>query len=104
MAERARATGIDAAVVVGDRDVVFGLLRAGELAGDPDTCIEDAMRPAPSTFRPHVPAAEMATFMTGHDLVSAPITRSDGTLIGLLIRDDVMTYLPVRELKAASHD
>jgi Mg/Co/Ni transporter MgtE len=48
------------------------------------------MRPGPSTFRPHVPIEEMAQFMHEHDLVSSPITSSDGRLIGLLRREDAL--------------
>src|SRR5919201_3516780 len=43
--ERVRAAGWDACVVVNAERVVFGLLRAGELEGDPDRRIEQAMRP-----------------------------------------------------------
>jgi predicted transcriptional regulator len=46
------------------------------------------MRPGPSTFRPNVPIQEMAEYMIDHDLVSSPITTSDGRLVGLLLRDD----------------
>ena len=47
------------------------------------------MRPGPSTFRPHVPIAEMAAIMAKHDLPNAPVTTSAGKLIGLLVREDV---------------
>jgi len=70
--------------------VVLGLLRAKELEGDPASRIEAAMRPGPSTFRPHVPIAEMAHRMVEHDLENAPITTSDGRLVGLLRRADAV--------------
>jgi predicted transcriptional regulator len=44
------------------------------------------MEPGPSTFRPHVPVAEMSEYFAEHDLASAPITTSEGVLIGLLER------------------
>ena len=68
--------------------VVFGLLRARELGRDGDLQVAQAMRPAPSTFRPYVPAAEMARVMADRDLESSPITTSDGRLVGLLLRTD----------------
>jgi predicted transcriptional regulator len=71
--------------------VVLGLLRAKELEADEGLRIEQAMRPGPSTFRPHVPIAEMAGFMVDHDLESSPITTSDGRLVGLLRRQDATT-------------
>ena len=48
------------------------------------------MRPGPSTFRPHVGVTEMAKYMSEHDLETSPITTSDGRLIGILVRDDVL--------------
>jgi Mg/Co/Ni transporter MgtE len=69
---------------------VLGLLRARELAGDPERLIEAAMRSGPSTFRPHVSAAEMARFMVEHNLDASPITTSDGRLVGVLRRDDAV--------------
>ncbi|MGH2571977.1 MAG: CBS domain-containing protein [Actinomycetota bacterium] len=86
--ERVRAAGWDACVVVNQESVVFGLLRANELEGDPDQRIERAMRPGPSTFRPFVSIEEMAVFMVEHDLPNSPVTTSDGRLVGLLVRDD----------------
>ena len=87
-ARRVRAAGGDACVVVNSERVVFGLLRARELNGDPGLRIEQAMRPEPSTFRPFVSIEEMARFMIDHDLESSPITTSNGRLVGLLDRRD----------------
>src|SRR6266542_2319899 len=88
--ERAEAAGFDACVVVNDERVVLGLLRKKELEADASLPIEAAMRPGPSTFRPFVPIEEMAHFLTHHDLANAPITTSDGRLVGLLRRDDAV--------------
>ena len=88
VAQRVRAAGWDACVVVNPERVVLGLLRAKELGADPGLGIEQAMRPGPSTFRPHVAIAQMARFMADHDLDSSPITTSDGRLVGLLRRQD----------------
>jgi CBS domain-containing protein len=87
---RVEAAGWDACVVVNDESVVLGLLRSGELAPEGNPRIEEVMRPGPSTFRPFVSAEEMAGYMTEHNLQSAPITTSDGRLVGLLLRDDVV--------------
>ena len=89
--ERSRGAGWDAAVVVVDEnDVVQGLLRAKELAKDGTLRVAEAMRPGPSTFRPYVPIKEMADYMTEHDLESAPVTTSDGKLVGLLLRSEAV--------------
>jgi hypothetical protein len=46
------------------------------------------LRPARSTFRPHVATAEMAELMAIRDLPNAPVTTSAGELIDLLVRED----------------
>jgi hypothetical protein len=86
----ARAKDWGLCVVVSPDRIVLGLLRAKELGGDPNTRVEDAMRPGPSTFRPHVAPVEMAAYMVEHDLEKALITTSDGTLVGVALRDDVV--------------
>ncbi len=88
MRARVEDAGWDACVVVNDERVVFGLLRAGELGEDTDGPVATVMRPAPSTFRPHVPITEMAHYMIDHDLPASPITTSDGRLVGLLRVED----------------
>jgi predicted transcriptional regulator len=89
VARRARAQGWDAVVVINEARVVFGLLRSKELDKDPELLIEKAMRPGPSTFRPYVSTHEMLHFMIDHKLDNAPITTSDGRLVGLLLQEDV---------------
>lgn len=86
---RVLAQGWNAVVVVNEERVVLGLLRAKELEGDPDQLIEKAMRPGPSTFRPYVSLHEMLHFMVDHKLENAPVTTSDGRLVGLLLQKDV---------------
>jgi Mg/Co/Ni transporter MgtE len=88
VAERVRTAGWQACVVVNAERVVLGLLRAKELAADPSLRIEQAMRPGPSTFRPHTSITELARFMVEHDVDSSPVTTSDGRLVGLLLRRD----------------
>jgi CBS domain-containing protein len=78
------------AVVVDSERVVLGLLREKELARDGDARVDDVMVCGPSTFRPHVPIEEMADYMTEHDLESAPITTSDGRVVGVLFREDAV--------------
>jgi CBS domain-containing protein len=86
--ERARSGGWTAAVVVNDQNVVLGLLREKELESDPARRVEEVMRPGPSTYRPHVSAEEVVKQMLDRDILSVPITTSDGRLVGLLLRED----------------
>jgi predicted transcriptional regulator len=88
--KRVRAQGWDAVVVVNDERVVLGLLRSKELEKDDELLIEQAMRPGPSTFRPYVSTHEMLHFMIDHKLENAPITTSDGRLVGLLMQKDIV--------------
>ena len=78
----------ESAVVVNEQRVVLGLLRAKELDKDAGMTIEAAMRPGPSTFRPYVPIKEIADHMVEHNVVSSPVTTSDGILFGLILRVD----------------
>jgi Mg/Co/Ni transporter MgtE len=87
--DRVVAAGWDACVVVSRDRVVLGLLRARELEADPDLRVERVMRPGPSTYRPFVNVEEMRRIMTDRDLVSSPVTTSDGRLVGLVRRVDV---------------
>jgi CBS domain-containing protein len=80
----------DTAVVTNEQGVVLGLMRSDELDGDGTSRVEEAMRPGPSTFRPHVFITEMAEFMERHDLRSVPITTGEGVLVGLLRREDAV--------------
>jgi CBS domain-containing protein len=86
---RVRAAGWDACVVVNEHRIVLGLLRAEQLGQEGDLTAESAMRPGPSTFRPNVAIVEMAESMAKRDLPNAPVTTSEGELIGLLVREDV---------------
>jgi Mg/Co/Ni transporter MgtE len=88
---RIEQSSYDVAVVVNDEGVVAGLLRLSRLEAASDGARVDAvMELGPSTFRPNVGAEEMARYMTERDLPSAPITTSDGRLIGLLLQEDAV--------------
>lgn len=86
--ERVSAAGWDSAVVVDPQLIVLGLLGPKELQKDAAMSAESAMRAGASTFRPYVPIKEVADFLARHNFPSAPITTSDGKLVGLLLRSD----------------
>ncbi|MDQ2942622.1 MAG: CBS domain-containing protein [Candidatus Dormibacteraeota bacterium] len=88
--DRAGAEGWDVAVVVDEQKVVLGILRSKQLKMDTNLLAEEAMRPGPSTFRPYVPMKEMADYMVEHELENAPITTSDGKLVGVLLKSDAI--------------
>jgi CBS domain-containing protein len=102
--ERVQAGGWDACVVVNDERIVLGLLRQKELESGTDERVETVMRPGPSTFRPHVGIEAMAQHMIDHDVANAPITTSDGRLVGLLLRvDAAKAALNLREQHEREH-
>jgi predicted transcriptional regulator len=88
--KRVRAAGWDSCVVINSERVVLGMLGKKELTGDPELSIERAMRSGPSTYRPFVPIGEMAHELVDRDLPIAPVTTSDGRLVGLLKREDAL--------------
>jgi CBS domain-containing protein len=103
--ERVRADGWDACVVVNDERVVLGLLRSKELATGSAESVEQVMRPGPSTYRPHVGIHEMAEVMLDHGMPNAPITTSDGRLVGLLLREDAArAALELHQREAHGHE
>ncbi|HEX2053069.1 MAG TPA: CBS domain-containing protein [Actinomycetota bacterium] len=87
---RVEEAGWDACLAVNEERVVLGLLRTDDLAGGAGSTVEEAMRPGPGTFRPHVPIDEMAEHLVEQDLESVPVTHSDGTLVGMLRREDAV--------------
>lgn len=90
---RVEAKSWSAVVVVNEERVVLGLLRSKELALDGAQPIEKVMRPGPSTFRPYVSLHEMLHFMVDHKIDNAPVTTSDGRLVGLLLQEDVVAAM-----------
>jgi Mg/Co/Ni transporter MgtE len=88
--EKLRAASTDVCVVTNGEGIVLGLLRMERVDAADDVRAEEAMRPGPSTFRPHVAIEEMAKYMTEHDLNSTPITTSEGGLVGVLFKEDAL--------------
>jgi rhodanese-related sulfurtransferase len=76
--------------VVLEDGIVLGLLGQKELASDPESLVEQVMRPGTSTFRPHVPVAEMAAHMVEHKVEWSLVTTSEGRLVGVVARDEVV--------------
>jgi predicted transcriptional regulator len=100
--DRVRGAGWEVCVVTNEQRVVMGLLRSKELDRDEELTIERAMRPGPSTFRPHVEITEMADYMGRHGLESSPVTTPDGRLVGILLREDAERA--THELHQAAHE
>jgi rhodanese-related sulfurtransferase/CBS domain-containing protein len=79
----------DSCFVVNEQDIVLGRVYHSRLGTNGAAMAEDVMDPGPSTYRPDVTAAEMVERMRDAELTNAPVTSSDGRLIGLVLRTDV---------------
>jgi CBS domain-containing protein len=83
---RVRAGGWDTCIVVNEQNVVLGRLGRAALGSDADVAVEEAMRAGPGTIRPSVSLESAAKTMREKELSTLLITRSDGTLVGVLTR------------------
>jgi len=83
-----RLDGAGLCVVVEDGRVM-GLLDEDALADRAGGRSATAMRPGPSTFRPSVPRAELASYLDDHHLGRTLLTTLDGRLIGVVHRADL---------------
>ncbi len=93
---RVRGTSWDRCVVVNEERVVLGLLREKELASDPETVAEEAMRSGPTTVRPDTPAGKMVERLQKRGTASVLVTTPDGELVGLMYRDDAERPADIR--------
>ena len=81
--------GWDICVVTDDRQVVLGLLGRNALRGKAETTVESAMTLGPSTIRPSARIEAIAERMREQDLTRIIVSRSDGTLVGVVRREDI---------------
>jgi len=89
VARRAREAGFQLGVVVSQEQVVLGLVDGEALSRAPDTPVEQAMRPGPTTLRPNLAVDAARDFLRESRRERALVTTPDGVLIGLLERADV---------------
>jgi CBS domain-containing protein len=77
-------------VVVTDRRIVLGIVRASDLeGGGRGRKAADVMREGPSTYRPNVSADELAPKLDDKHPTWVLVTTSDGELIGVTSADAV---------------
>ena len=88
VAARVQSDGRGAVIVINDRHVVLGRARGRALDGDPESMIEDVMRPGPSTIRPDTPLETVVESLRAGNATSTLVTDPDGRLIGTVFLDD----------------
>ena len=76
-------------VVTNDEGLVLGLLDREALGSGQSVSAEDAMSLGPSTIRPSARREAIARRMLDQNLTRIVVTRSDGTLTGVLRREDL---------------
>jgi predicted transcriptional regulator len=86
--QRVEAAGWDRCVVVNEDEIVLGLLRERELAGDSNGTVEAVMRSGPATYRPDTTVIDGVGQLAKRNVSGVLVTRSDGTLLGWLRRED----------------
>lgn len=101
---RVEQAGWDICVVVNTEGIVLGELKEAELESGDGALAEEVMRAGPSTFRPHVPIEEMASYLSDEELDGTLITTSEGRLVGLLPREDALHAAHEHHSHSHSHD
>src|SRR5919198_531321 len=94
--DRMEREGWETCFVVTESRVDLGRLYRSDLRAGRGPTAGAAMRPGPSTYRPDLTAREMLARMREHDLKTAPVTTSDGRLVGLVRRADLERALAAR--------
>ena len=89
VAERVRGAGKNVCIVVDERHIVLGLIRGRALDGDPDSLVEDVMRPGPSTIRPDTDPGTVAKTLRDGNVASTLVTNQEGRLIGTVYLEDI---------------
>jgi CBS domain-containing protein len=91
--EHVRESGFETCVVVNEHGIVLGRVGRQALGTDADSTVEEAMTAGPGTVRPNLTVATAVKRMRERDLTGLLVTRSDGTLVGLLRREDAEAEL-----------
>ena len=86
--DRVQAAGWDVCAVVNEEQVVLGLLRAREFEVDPSAVVEQTLRAGPATYRPDALVSDVLEHLRQRKVGGVLVTRSDGTLLGWLRRED----------------
>ena len=78
VAKRVRAAGKNVCIVVDERHIVLGRIQGRALDGDPDSLVEDVMRPGPSTIRPDTDLGTVVKILRDGNVASTLVTNQEG--------------------------
>jgi CBS domain-containing protein len=88
--DRVSAAGWRTCVVLNGEGIVLGQVEERALEANVAGTIEEAMRPGPSTVRPNATVETIRRRFEKHGLSTVIVTRSDGRLVGVVRREDVV--------------
>ena len=88
--EAARA---DVCIVTTDDGIVLGRLRRQALASDRGKAVEEVMEPGPTTTRADAWLEGLVQRLYNAEVTSMLITTPEGTLLGVVYREDAERYL-----------
>ena len=83
--------GWNVCVVLNEDRIVLGLVDFSDQL-DESQSIEDVMHPAPLTFRPGRPVAQICEYLKSKNVTVALVTTSVGLFIGTLRRDELCQH------------
>ncbi len=89
VAKRVKAAGENVCIVVDERHIVLGRIRGRAFDGDPNSLVEDVMRPGPSTIRPDTDLGTVVETLRDGNVASTLVTNQEGRLIGTVYLEDV---------------
>jgi len=87
--ERVEASPYGFGFVVGEGGTLLGRLGKTALEGDPETRVEQAMEPGPSTVRADAPLEKLRERLDQRGLETAVVTTPEGVLLGVVRRNDM---------------
>ena len=102
-AVRTRLGPDGACLVVNERGTVLGLVEEKDLDADDHLGVGEVMQEGPSTIRPNVPAAVLASHLEEGSFSQAVVTTPEGELVGVL-RGEELARWARNEGKAEIHD
>jgi rhodanese-related sulfurtransferase len=87
--QRVEASPYGFAIVVSEEQTVLGRLRGSALRNADGTTAEQLMEPGPSTIRADERIEALRERMEAADLTASLVTTPDGTLLGVVRREDI---------------
>lgn len=100
VSRRVREAGWNGAMVVNERRILLGFLGGDALDADPSKPVEEVMLEGPVTFRPSNGLMETAEWMDRNQSNTVIVTSSDGSLLGIVRRDDIPKEEATGQVKA----